>query len=433
MDKVDSSELEAFYFQELNKLNRDDLIALSKNLLGYELETERKKRKSEMVTEILEWARRKNKLETIEKFFEVLSKLDGISIERAKKYLAEVWRVPPERLEEIKRKGTLAMLLYELNILDDIDGLVFAASIDKSRMKYEYSLTVSSQRDLRDSKSVKASLSEFCELWNTRYPNALWAELVTHHEGTLMIKIVREYGKRVVKQFKARNEGRRPDKDKEDFRLTTLEFYPVSYLHIYLRPISGGFNIVFNFDPEKEQELVENLLSCVLGVDVKFDRLVRYIPEDIQRAENKTKELVVRCKGESNKIMREFNKVKENALKRVEKLDLPESKKNKLKEIIKRTQIIPPEIVDDPSYGVIEVIQLVDPEIFTKYPAGKRMLEAAFELAEVSSGKKAYCFLLGNKPIVIVDGVIKARKRLGELDLEAIRIIFGESGEEKEV
>ena len=439
MVQANIDENKALYSQTLSKLNKNDIITFSKHLLGYEIEEANKKKKHEIITEVLDIAYRENKLEIIDKLHEVLSKLDGISIERAKKYLTRVWRVKPETLENVKNKGSLALLLFELNLIDDLEGLIFAATIDKSRLKYQYSLNISERGMLASKEKVEKALEEFTRFWNNQFIDALFAELTSFQENplTVMISISKESGRKVIKQFKARVECRRP-RDVEDFKRESLEIYPLTFRHIYIEEIpNGGYNVIFNFDPEKEPELVETLFSHLLRKQVKFDEFVRYIPEVVHEMETKTNQIVLQAEGDIDKMKTEFAKLKEKALRKVNQLDVPESKKKVIVEIIKEFKILPPGILDDPNLAITQIIQKGDPDIYTKHPAGRKLYEAGFELAEESkSAKKIPCFTIGGrKYIEVVNGILKSNKKLSETEWEAIKLIFseGDGGEKTEL
>jgi len=434
MVQVNIDESKMLYSQTLSKLNKSDIITFSKHLLGYEIEEANKKKKREIITEVLDIAYRK-KLKIIDELQEVLSKLDGISIERAKKYLTRVWRVKPEKLENVKNKGSLALLLFELNLIDDLEGLVFVTMIDKSRLKYQYSLNISERGVLTSKEKIKKALEEFTRFWNNQFIDALFAELTSFQENplTVMISISKESGRKVIKQFKARVECRRPT-DVEDFKRESLEIYPLTFRHVYIEEIpSGGYNVIFNFDPEKEPELVETLFSHLLRKQVKFDEFVKYIPEVVHEMETKTNQIVLQAEGDIDKMKTEFAKLKERALRKVNQLDVPESKKKVIVEIIKEFKILPPGILDDPSLAITQIIQKGDPEIYTKHPAGRKLYEAGFELAEKSkSAKKIPCFTIGGrKYIEVVNGILKSNKKLSEVEWEAIKLIFGEGDGEK--
>ncbi len=430
MAQANLDEGKVLYFQTLSKLNKNDVITFSKHLLGYEVEEVSKKKKHEIITEILDIAYRENKLEIIDELKGVLSKLDGTSVERAKKYLTRVWRVKPEKLENVKNKGSLALLLFELNLIDDLEGLVFAATIDKSRLKYQYSLNLSERGVLASKEKVKKALGEFIRFWNNQFTDALFAELTSFQESplTVMISISKESGRKVIKQFRARVERRRPA-DMEDFKRESLEIYPLSFRHIYIEEISsGGYNVIFNFDPEKEPELVETLFSHLLRKHVKFDEFVKYIPEVVHEMEIKTNEIILKTGSDVDKMKTEFAKLKERALRKVSQLDIPESKKKVIVEIVKELKILPPNILDDPNLAITQIIQKGDPEIYTKHPAGRKLYEAGFELAEKSrSAKKIPCFTIGGrKYIEVINGILKSNKKLSETEWEAIKLIFGE-------
>jgi hypothetical protein len=416
--------MEHEYVQKLRSMSQNDLKILVETILNYKFEKIKGERKIDKIEHIIALFKDNKKFQD---FFELLSKLDDVSINKACRYLNEIYGVPADELRGIKKKGDLLFALYKHNLINEIDSLSFVSGIDKFRDRWRFTLNVKPKKEIKTS----LSLIEFCREWNRNNLDLLFAELVPTKEDFLLIRILKEVGRRAPKQFKFRTEGRLPKEiSSEEFRTEVIEHYPISFNHIYVRKVADTdlFELIFNFDPQKEEKMVENLLSSIFGLEVKLDQLVYSKPDVVKTIEDVSKQLFSEVKKKGfDKIRSEFNKMKSAAIEKVENLDLPSDKKEKLKEIIGHTHPLPPKIVNDVERGIITLEQIVDPEIFLKQPEGKQILDMASRIADdVEEEKKTYLYVINRKPFLILpDGMIKASRRLGELDMQALKLIFG--------
>ena len=404
-------------------MSLDDIKDFVNVVLSYEFEKIEGEKKEEKINYIISSFQNNEKFR---EFFELLSRLDGVNINKACKYLNETFNLPVDELRKIKRKTTLLLTLYKHNLIDEIDSIVFATSIEKFRTKWRFTLSVTPKRDLKD---INTSLIEFCKNWNKSNVDLVFAEPVSTKDILLMIRILKETGRKTPKQFKFRREGRLPQEiTREEFRVETVEHYPLSFKHVYIRKIDEDtFELIFNFNPQEEKRLVEELLSAVFGLDIKIDQLIYSKPKVVEVMEKTSKSLFAEIKNKGlDEAKKEIEKMRRVAIEKAEQLNLPVKKKEKLKEIINTIHPLPPKITNALEKGIISLEQIVDPEVFPRHPVGRQILEGAYKLAEeIEDERKMYPYFVNRKPIVILpNGMIKAQ-RIGELDMLALKLFFG--------
>lgn len=420
----------ATYLKVLNGMSLADLKNFVEVVLDYDFNDVEGRRKSDKVSFII------NKFKDTPKFkefFDLLGTLEKVHVHKACRYLNEAYNLPADELRDIKRKTTLLILLYKYNLIDKIEEIRFVSGIDEYREKWRYILTITPKSNLF--VNVKENLTAFYKKWNQKRINYLFAEVVSVTNDSLMIRVFKESDRKIARQFKFRLSNNKPQEmTPEEFSIKTTEYYPVSSKHINIKKINENtFEIVFNFDPHKDVELVEKLFSAIFGNKIEIDQLIYSTPKFVEKIVDTSEELLNESKNESYDVFKQkIETMREEAIKKVNKLDIPPKKKEKVKVAIESINVLPPIITNADEKGIIDLKHLVNPEVFPKDPRGRRILEEAYKIAaEVEKDKKMYPLFINRKLIVVLpSGTVKSR-RLSETDKYALKLFFGVENEEE--
>ena len=417
--------------KEIKYWSKNDLKNLVKIVLKGNIEEIEARTRPEIINNIMTLYENDDKLKN---FFELLTKLDKISINKARNCLTESFRIPVDETRKIKKRSTLILTLYTHDLIKKIEYIRFISNIDRYKHEWGYNLNLKQRKNL--SETISLSLEEFYKEWNQNNTDPVFADLVPTKEDLFLIRIAKEIGRRIQNQFIFRSRNKNLDEwlTPAEFKTTRLENYPISYKNIYIQEEKNNlFKLIFNFNIKKERKMVEHLLLKIFGLEIKLEQLEFSKSDIFKTIENNTKELFNNFKSkEFDNINDEFNKMKKISIAKLEELDTSTEKKMKLREIIKKTYLLPPKIFGVTEKGIIKIDLDVEPEDFLKDPKGKQISKAFYEIAgEVGEDRKTYIYSINGKRIELhPEKMNKTFKKLGELEQLALKLILGDNIDE---
>ncbi len=419
MNEETIKKIQYWYINELK-----DLI---ENVLKGDAEIIEGKKRYEIVDEILE---KFGNEDSFKKFLLNFESLKDVSINKAVNCLIEHFKIPIDEARRIERRSALILIIYKYNLVKKLDFIRFISSFEQYKNEAGYLLKIEPMKDI--DKTIVTSLIEFYKDWNNNNKDFIFAELIPTEENFFPVRITKEIGRRYQREFLFRAEKKPPHEslDPEEFKTEGLENFPVSYRNISIKKINEDlFELIFDFKLNREKHLVERILYFIFGLNIDLDQLEYTKSDIIKLVQNSTKNMFDQFKTESfSNVKEKFKEMQNQALKKINKLDESSDNKKVLKNIIRKTYILPPKIFDVVEKGIIKLDLDIDPEDFAKDPKGKRIIEDFYKLSsEIEEDKKVYIYLLNGKKIELHPKKVNLIfKNLVELEQKALKLIFGD-------
>ncbi len=368
---------------------------------------------------------------------------EKLRINEAKKILIREYsnKIDSYEIEKIVNKFQLVMYIYKIwgqDYREILNEIKFRTQIEKNRSKWWYSIKKNGGRDINEillkSKEIEKSVRDS---WNTKYHDKILVRIKKVSDTSMHITVFSEYGRRFYRQFKFRSyddsEIKYDTLSDDDFQLQNFNYYPLKIYNLFLEFEDDKYLITLDFDPHKDEELVNHILTEICGQSVELKNMERIKPENINNVENKI-EKTMEDKNlpdlltDNNKL----KKRKENALKKVDELQIPDDKKEKIKDYIKSFEwkgILAKNLLE---LGISKLDQIIKPEDFfrnlvTNKDSIKELIEKIREIGKEDVVKIK--FKMKNKNVIItLSGKIE-ESSLNEEELKAVELILGEKSE----
>ncbi len=418
------------WIEKLNRFTTEMLVDFLKYVAKDE-EAEVMKKLKPKKSDIIEYLMEVH-VDKLEQFFNNLQKLGdrNISMPQAKQSVAR--RIPRAitEIEKLKRKEELLLLLYKYcqNIDECIEDIKFDAYVNKTQKRWRFRLEKSF--NTIPLENLEKILSDFVNEWNASSHYKIKIKPRRIEKDVVQLVISKEYGMRPYEEFFFRfiNPYSQP-KDPKDLREVPISVYPLSYGVLQIKPLdNNSVELTFNFDPKKRQnrDLLELLLSRLFMEEIIVEDLQKIVPKTIEVLNEEVKQTLMSAEDADSAlkgISEVIEKAKRKAIERVEKSELDEDKKAKIKDMIANIRFggfrIPEK---DLGVGVIKLEVIVDLEKFQKnIPNAKDFIE---DLIERYRDNLQPVLLLNEKPISL--GAENLPNILNEEEMEAITFFMGD-------
>lgn len=421
MIKLDENSIKKIKYWYINELK--DLIEI---VLKGEAEVIEGKRRYEIVENIIEEYGDKD---FFKEFIKNFDSLKNISINKAVNCLIEHFYIPISEARSIERRSVLILMIYKHGLVEKLNFIRFISSFEQYRNETGYFLRIKPPKDIND--NLEKSITEFYQEWNENNKDFIFAEIIPTDEDFIPLRITKEIGRRFQREFTFRLRKKPPysSLDPNEFKTESLENFPVSYRNISIKKVSEDlYELIFNFKINREKRLIESCLTHIFGLNIEISQL-EYAKSDIlKNVEEITKNLFEEFKSESfNKVRERFNEIQNQAIKKINRLGESTEKKDKLRNIVRNTILLPPKIFDVVEKGIIKIDLDIEPEDFTKDPRGKRIIEDLYKLSnDITEDKKIYIYSVNGKRIELNQkNIYNEFANLNELEQKALKLIFG--------
>ncbi|WP_137684585.1 hypothetical protein, partial [Haloarcula mannanilytica] len=258
-------------------------------------------------------------------------------------YLAEHYDIDKENLD-VDNRHELLLLLYEEDLIDQLEELIIRSRIKSYSAKSTYIL----DRKL-DFDTLEQSLEQFHREWNIERedPNVILVDKEFESENLIVLKIYQETSMQYPKTFSFRE-------DEEDEipaipELTSIKYQQLKTIRFQLENKEDGTELVFTESFSRWRKTLDDFFESVFDVAdfrEEVEKASSPVAEDIER------EIVDSIEQGEDPVERARNTIdekREEAETRVDDLDVPDSRKQEFRDRIGTIEISGSEIVDDQS------------------------------------------------------------------------------------
>ena len=341
-------------------------------------------------------------------------------------YLAEHYDIDKENLD-VDNRHELLLLLYEEDLIDQLEELIIRSRIKSYSAKRTYIL----DRSL-DLGSLEQNLEQFHREWNLERedPNVILVDKEFESENLIVLKIYQESSMQYPKTFSFReNEEDEEDEIPAVPELTSIEYQQLKTIRFQLENKEDGTELVFTESFNRWRKTLDDFFESVFDVTdfrKEVEKASSPVAEDIER------EIVDSIEQGEDPVERARDTIdekREEAETRVDDLDVPDSRKQEFRDRIGTIEISGSEIVDDQSIETQEFRLIAGLEgLFNSVD-----IEEGFRdmLEKAESEKQSFVITISGRPVQFSDGSWNkiGAGSLPDKDQRALQIFFdGEDG-----
>jgi hypothetical protein len=342
----------------------------------------------------------------------------SIRVDPTLDFLAEHYNIEAEDLDASNRYELL-LLLYETDLIENLDELVIRSRIRSYSAKRAYVLKESLTID-----NLPERLQQFHSEWNKEQedPEAILVDKEFETENIAVLKIYQEAGQQSQNTFQFReNEA---DEIPATPELTTVSYQQLKTIRFQLELLEDETKIIFTESYTGWYRTLNTFFESVFQVE---DFVVEIEEEKSVVAEELEEEIVDSIEEGDDPVERARNKIEEQrtaAEERIEGIDQPEERRKDLKERIRSIEISGSEVVDDPSIETQEFRLIAGLEgLFDSVD-----IEQGFRdlIKKAESDKQSFVITISNRPVQFSDGTWDklGTGTLPDRDQRALQIFF---------
>lgn len=365
----------------------------------------------------------KNEVREFLDTYEVL-KEESVSIQSAIDYLNDNYEVDREKLD-LDNRYELLILLYEEDLDDQLDELIDRTSIRSYATRRSYTLDQQVSLSRIDEK-----ISKFHKWWNVENKEVrpIRVEVnIGDNQSWVVLKIYQEYSERSWDVFQFREEGT------EDIpavpEIEKVRKRPLKNMRLQVEQVEGQTVLTFTDSLQGWQRTLDSLFSSVFDVD----DITEEIEEKKFEAAQAMEEDIATGIGEADDpvefVHKNIDGRKDEALDRVEKLNLPDEKQQELRDKIETIEMSGGDISDDQSTSTEEfrLVAFSLEDLFNSVDG----IQESFQdwLQKADRENQSFVLTIDGRPIQVSDGTWNAQGagRISEDNQKALEIFFGET------
>jgi hypothetical protein len=338
-------------------------------------------------------------------------------------YLAEHYDIEQESLD-IDTRHELLLLLYEENMIDQLEELIIRSRIKSYSAKRTYTL----DRNL-DFDTLEQSLEQFHREWNLEQedPNVILVDKEFESENLVVLKIYQESSMKYPKTFRFREDEE--DEIPTTPELTSIKYQQLKTIRFQLEDTEGGTELVFTESFNRWRKTLDEFFESVFDVSdfrEEVEKASSPVAEDI---EQEIADSIEQGEDPVERARNTIDEKREEAETRVDDLDVPDSRKQEFRDRIGTIEISGSEIVDDQSIETQEFRLIAGLEgLFNSVD-----IEEGFRdmLEKAESEKQSFVITISGRPVQFSDGSWNkiGAGSLPDKDQRALQIFFdGEDG-----
>lgn len=347
-------------------------------------------------------------------------KRQNVRTNPAIEYLAEHYDIEASNLD-ISTRFELLLLLYEENLIEELEELIIRSSIRSYTATRSYVLD-----EHLDYAGIHNKLGDFHQKWNKKQknPKPLKVEKEFGSEHLAVFKIYQETTEQYPEIFAFR-EDEDTDEIPEEPELTQTSYHQLKTIRFQLERRDQETHIVFTEPFTQWRRTLSAFFATVFDVDDALDRLEERESEVAKELENEIVASVEEGEDPISRTQETLDKRRSVAVDNIDRLDIPETRKTDLKDRIKTIEISGSEIVDDQSLETQEfrLIAVLD-RLFDSVDGIERGFRDMIQKAE--SDNQAFVLTISNRPLQFSDGnwTSIGTGQLPDRDRRALEIFF---------
>jgi len=363
--------------------------------------------------------------EQIENFLSDYERLKDESVRAspAIEYITANFDVDPERLD-VDTRYELLILLYEDGLNDVLDELIVRAKMRTYSSSRDFVLT--EEVDLTE---VENRLQDFHDQWNTVSEDNKPARVKEEYksENLTVLKIFQEVSSQSQPTFKFREE------ETEEIptvpETTKISYYQLKTIRVQIAAKNVETELVFSESFTGWRKLLPELFEVLFDIDDFFDEVDEVRSEVADDIEENMVEAIEEGGDPVETARDTISERKDEAEDEVDDLDIPDSRKDKLKERISSISISGSEITGDQSIETQEFRLIAGLEgLFDSVD-----IEEGFKdmIEKADSNKQSFVLTVDERPVELNNG--KWDKlgpgQLRDLDRRALEVFFDSEAE----
>ncbi len=346
---------------------------------------------------------------------------EGVRTDPAVEYIAEHYDVDEDSLD-IENRYELLLLLYEEDILDQLDELLIRAKI----RSYSATRTYVLEEELEVTR-LDDGISSFHHRWNKEQddPKVVLVDVEFEREQLAVLKIYQEVSPQYQNTFAFRLEDE--DEIPEQPELTQVSYQQLKTIRFQLKQRDGETEIVFTKPLNRWRTTLNTFFDFVFDVDGFIESIHERKSEAAEEIEQ---ELIDSVEAQDDPVERTREKIDElrdNAEQRIDNLDLPEVRKDDLKDRISTIEISGSEILDDQSINTQEFRLIATLEGLFDSVDG---IEEGFRemIKQAEEDNQAFVITINDRPVQFSNGTWKGLGpgSMPDRDRRALELFFSD-------
>jgi len=349
---------------------------------------------------------------------------EGVRTDPAVEYIAEHYNIADEDLD-IENRYELLLLLYEEDLLEQLDELLIRAKI----RSYSATRTYIFEDELEFSE-LGDKISSFHQKWNKEQddPKAVLVDVEFEREQLVVIKVYQEVSPQYQNTFEfcLEDDAEIPQKPE----LTQVHYQQLKTIRFQLEQRDGETEIVFTEPFNRWRTTLNTFFDFVFDVEDFLDEIQERKSEAAEEIEQ---ELIDSVEDQDDPVERTREKIDElrsNAESRIDDLDLPEDRKDDLKNRINTIEISGSEIVDDQSIETQEFRLIATLEGLFDSVDG---IEEGFRemIKQAEEDNQAFVLTINDRPVQFSNGTWKGLGpgSMPDRDRRALELFFSDDDE----
>lgn len=343
---------------------------------------------------------------------------ESVRASPAIEYIAEHFDIEAENLD-VDTRYELLILLHEEGLDEVLDQLVVRSKMRTYSASRNYIL---SQRVELD--EVEERLLEFHEGWNqgNEDNDPVRVKIEFESENLMILKIFQEVGPQSPQTFEFREEN--IDEIPVVPELTTISYHQLKTMRIQIEVRDSETELVFSESFTSWRNLLPDLFEGLFRIDEFFEEIDEVRSEVASDIEENMVEAIDTGDDPVETARETISERQQEAESEVDHLDIPESRKQNLKERINSISISGSEITEDQSIETQEFRLIAGLEgLFRSVD-----IEEGFKdmIEKADSEKQSFVLTVDERPVELNDGKWSklGTGQLRDLDRRALEIFF---------
>jgi len=325
---------------------------------------------------------------------------ESVRTDPAVEYIAEHYDVDEDSLD-IENRYELLLLLYEEDLLDQLDELLIRAKI----RSYSATRTYVLEEELEVTR-LDDEIPSFHHKWNKEQedPKAVLVDVEFEREQLAVLKIYQEVNPQYQDTFAFRLEDE--DEIPQQPELTQVSYQQLKTIRFQLEQRDGETEIVFTKPLNRWRTTLNTFFDFVFDVDEFINSIHERKSEAAEEIEQEIIDSVEAQDDPVERTREKIDELRDNAEQRIDNLDLPEARKDDLKDRISTIEISGSEILDDQSINTQEFRLIATLEGLFDSVDG---IEEGFRemIKQAEEDNQAFVITINDRPVQFSNGTWK--------------------------
>lgn len=351
-------------------------------------------------------------------------KEENVRLRSAKDYLNDHHQVEREKLD-IDSRHELLVLLYEEDLIDELDDLIARTSIRAYSTKRSY--TLDQKIDL---SGLDEKISKFHQFWNVEMQELRPLRVKINArdgEDFAVLRFYKEYSEKPIDVFKFREEA--SDEVPAEPSVTKVQKRPLKNMRFRVEKADGQTELTFTDSLQGWQRPLNVMFSTVFDVDEITEEISEKKFEAVEEMEEEIATGMGEAEDPVDFVHESIDERKDKAKNRVEKMNIPDEERKELKDKLDTLEMSGGGVSDDQSTSTEEfrLVAFSLEDLFNSVDGIRESFQDWLQKADREN--QAFVLTIDDRPVRVKDGTWKAQGQGGISDAnqKALEIFFGEA------